>query len=38
MEGWLEERTEAFGGSFQGGGVDVIVASNTDIQDSEDKI
>ena len=38
MEGWLEERTEAFGGSFQGGGVDVIVASTTDIQDSEDKI
>lgn len=38
MEGWLEERTEAFGSSFQGGGIDVIVAPNTDMQDSEDKI
>ena len=29
MEGWLEERTEAHGGSFQGGSIDIFVTQNS---------
>jgi cobaltochelatase CobN len=30
MEGWLEERTESFGGKFQGGSVDVVTAADVE--------
>jgi cobaltochelatase CobN len=30
MEGWLEERTENFGGEFQGGSVDVVTAADVE--------
>ncbi|MTJ93798.1 MAG: cobaltochelatase subunit CobN [Desulfovibrio sp.] len=37
MEGWLEERTEAHGGSFQGGSIDIFVTPNSGLAGNEGK-